>query len=315
MMAVHHFTDRLIERLPMVRGRLIENADLAKVTWFRVGGPAEVLFRPADKDDLTTFLQELPREVAVTMLGVGSNILIRDGGIPGVSIRLGDGFSEINTQDHLIKAGAGASNLKIANAARDHGLTGFEFLSGIPGALGGSIRMNAGAFGGEIGAVVETVGGLTRSGGEVQFTRQDMTFSYRHTNVDANVIFTDVTLRGQPDDRDAIMGRMAEIQVERELSQPIKQATSGSTFVNPEGGTAWELIDQAGCRGLKRGKAQVSEKHCNFLINQGGASAADLEALGEDVRRRVRNQTGIILEWEIKRIGVYAGAGPQEFES
>ena len=175
--------------------------------------------------------------------------------------------------------------------------------------------MNAGAFGREIGDVVETVGGLTRSGGEVQFTRQDMAFSYRHTDVGANVIFTDVTLRGQAGDRDAIMRQMLEIQAERERSQPVKQATGGSTFVNPEGGTAWELIDQAGCRGLRRGNAQVSEKHCNFLINQGGASAADLEGLGEDVRRRVQDQTGIMLEWEIKRIGVYASAGPQEVAS
>ncbi len=314
-MAVQHFPDRLIERLPMVRGRLIENADLAKVTWFRVGGPAEVLFRPADKDDLKIFLQELPREVTVTMLGIGSNTLIRDGGIPGVSIRLGDGFSEIETEDHLLQVGAGAPNLKIANAARDNDLAGFEFLSGIPGGLGGSIRMNAGAFGGETGEVVVTVDGLTRTGEEVQFTRQDMGFSYRHSDAGADVIFTDATLRGQAGDRDTIMRRMAEICAERERSQPVKQATGGSTFVNPEGGTAWELIDQAGCRGLRCGNAQVSEKHCNFLINQGGASAADLEGLGEDVRRRVQDQTGIILEWEIKRIGVYANAGPREVAS
>ena len=314
-MAVQHFPDRLIERLPQVRGQLIKNADLAKVTWFRVGGPAEVLFRPADKDDLKTFLYELPREVAVTLLGVGSNTLIRDGGIPGVSIRLGNGFSEIKTEDHLIQAGAGAPNLKIANAARDHGLAGFEFLSGIPGALGGSIRMNAGAFGREIGEMVEMVCGLSRSGDEVQFTREDMAFSYRHTGVGVDVIFTDATLRGQPGDRRSIMRRMTEIQAERERSQPVKQATGGSTFVNPKGAKAWELIDKAGCRGLRRGNALVSEKHCNFLINQGGASAADLEGLGEDVRRRVEDQTGIILEWEIKRIGVYAAAGPQEFVS
>jgi UDP-N-acetylmuramate dehydrogenase len=251
----------------------------------------------------------------VTILGVGSNTLIRDGGIPGVSIRLGDGFSEIKAEDYLIQAGAGASNLKIANAARDHSLAGFEFLSGIPGGLGGSIRMNAGAFGRETGEMVEKVCGLTRSGDEVQFTRQDMAFSYRQTDVDADVIFTDATLRGQPGDRDTIMRRMEGVQAERERSQPVKQATGGSTFVNPEGGTAWELIDQAGCRGLRRGNAQVSEKHCNFLINQGGASAADLEWLGEDVRCRVQDQTGIKLEWEIKRIGVYAGAGPREVAS
>ncbi len=314
-MAVQHFPDRLIERLPQVRGQLIENADLAKVTWFRVGGPAEVLFRPADKEDLKTFLYKLPRDVAVTLLGVGSNTLIRDGGIPGVSIRLGPGFSEIKTEDNLIQAGAGAPNLKIANAARDHGLVGFEFLSGIPGGLGGSIRMNAGAFGREIGEMVEMVCGLTRSGDEVQFTREDMAFSYRHTGVGGDVIFTDATLHGEPGDRHTIMRRMTEIHETRELSQPVKQATGGSTFVNPKGATAWELIDEAGCRGLRRGNARVSEKHCNFLINQGGASAADLEGLGEDVRRRVQDQTGIILEWEIKRIGVYAAAGPQEFES
>ncbi len=314
-MALQHFPDRLIERLPKVRGKLIKNADLAKLTWFRVGGPAEVLFRPADKDDLKTFLYKLPREVDVTLLGVGSNTLIRDGGIPGVSIRLGNGFSEIKIEDCLVLAGAGAPNLKIANAARDHNLAGFEFLSGIPGALGGSIRMNAGAFDQEIGEMVGIVCGLTRSGDEVQFTSEEMAFSYRHTDVGGDVIFTDATLHGQPGDRLTITRRMREIREERERTQPVKQATGGSTFVNPEGITAWELIDKAGCRGLRRGNARVSEKHCNFLINQGGASAADLEALGEDVRRRVQDQTGITLEWEINRIGVYAAAEPQDFAS
>ena len=312
MAVVKYFSDRLIDHLPMVRGQLIENANLAKSTWFRVGGPAEVLFRPADKADLQTFLEELPLEVSVTILGVGSNTLIRDGGIPGVSIRLGEGFSAIQIDHHRIEAGSGSPNLKIANAARKGSLTGLEFLCGIPGALGGSIRMNAGAFGGEIGNVVESVNGLSRSGDEVCFSRQDLGFGYRQTIIDAGIIFTDAILRTEPGDRDAIMQRMEEIRAEREMSQPIKKATGGSTFVNPEGYSAWELIEQAGCRGLRRGNAQISEKHCNFLINLGGASAADLEGLGEDVRRRVHEQTGIHLKWEIKRIGIYTTGGTKE---
>jgi len=311
-MAAKHLLDRLIERLPDVRGRLQENVDLGKLTWFRVGGPAEVLFRPADTDDLQAFLAETPNDVSITVLGVGSNTLIRDGGIPGVSVRLGDGFSEISVDGNAIRTGAGTPNLKLANAARDHSLTGFEFLSGIPGALGGSIRMNAGAFGGETSESVRSVTALTRSGEKITLDHGDLGFSYRHTNSDPNLIFVSAELSGEPGSRDDISARMADIQTERETSQPQKQATGGSTFVNPDGMKAWELIDQAGCRGLKRGDAQVSEKHCNFLINLGDATAADIEGLGEEVRRRVHDHSGVLLEWEIKRIGQHAVSGPRE---
>ena len=308
MVERNRFSGGLMERLPIVRGRLIENAALAKLTWFRVGGPAEVLFRPADVEDLQSFLQQLPHEVSLSVLGVGSNTLIRDGGIRGVSIRLGDGFSEIKVVKNRIQAGAGVSNLKLANIARDNSLTGLEFLSGIPGALGGSIRMNAGAFGRETGEVVQVVSALTRYGDDLQFSRDKIGFSYRQTSVNSNVIFTDAILRGVPSDRGTIVRRMEDIHTQRKLSQPLKQATGGSTFINPEGHKAWKLIDQAGCRGLRRGKAQVSEKHSNFLINLGGASAADLEGLGEEVRRRVHEKSGIMLKWEIKRIGDHSSA-------
>jgi len=315
MMAVKHSPDRLIDRLPSVRGRLQENADLGKLTWFRVGGPAEVFFRPADREDLKAFLMELPEDIPLTVLGVGSNTLIRDGGIPGVSLRLGDGFSDIEIDGQSIRAGAGTPNLKLANAARDYELTGLEFFSGIPGALGGSIRMNAGAFGGETGEVVQSVSALTRQGEEIELNHNDLGFSYRHTGVDPDLIFTHAMLKGEPGIKTKIIARMKKIQAERESSQPQKQATGGSTFVNPEENKAWELIDQAGCRGLRRGDAQVSEKHCNFLINLGSATAADLEGLGEEVRRRVHEHSGVMLEWEIKRIGEHVALGPKEIAS
>ncbi len=311
MMAADKTTLRLIDRLPKVRGRLIEDASLAKLTWFRVGGPAEVLFRPADEDDLVAFLAETPADIPITMIGVGSNLLVRDGGVPGVTIRLGEPFAQLGLEGLDIIAGAGVSNLKLANAARDASLTGFEILSGIPGSLGGSLRMNAGAYGAEIADVTVSVAAVDRTGARRTISGIDMGFSYRHSAVAEDLIFISARLRGRPGDRAGIGERMARIQAEREETQPIKTPTGGSTFVNPTdapgGAKAWELVDRAGCRGLSRGGAMVSEKHTNFLVNTGTATAADIEGLGEEVRRRVFAQFGIKLEWEIRRIGLPAG--------
>lgn len=300
----------LIDRLPTVRGRLTENAPLAGITWFRVGGPAEVMFRPADRDDLLAFLADKPADVAVTVLGVGSNLLIRDDGVPGVVIRLGRGFANIDADGTRIVAGAAALDVNVAQTAAETGIGGLEFLSGVPGTIGGAMRMNAGAYGRELvdvlieGEVVDTNGTVRR------LNRDDFGFSYRHCALPEETIFLAATLEGSTDTRDAILERMATIRQRREESQPIRTRTGGSTFANPRDGSgrkAWELIDQAGCRGLKIGGAQVSEKHTNFLINTGTATAADLEALGEEVRRRVRDKFGITLEWEIRRIGIAAG--------
>jgi UDP-N-acetylmuramate dehydrogenase len=301
-MAASCKSDRLIDALPDLRGRITENAPLSKLTWFRVGGGAEILFRPADLDDLATLMANLPAGIALTVIGVGSNILVRDGGIAGVVVRLGDGFNHISVDGETITAGAGASNLKIAGAARDAGLTGFEFLSGIPGSLGGSLAMNAGAFGAEMADITGAVDAMGADG-PCRLGLEDMGFSYRHSGADETLIFVAAQLKGTPGDKDAIARRMRDIQEERGISQPLKTPTGGSTFVNPVGHKAWQLIERAGCRGLKRGGAMVSEKHCNFLINTGSATAADLEGLGEDVRRRVIAETGISLQWEIRILG------------
>jgi UDP-N-acetylmuramate dehydrogenase len=315
MMAASRHAQRLIDRLPAVRGRLIEDAALSKLTWFRVGGPAEVLFRPADVDDLQSFLAEKPADVPVTVVGVGSNLMVRDGGIPGVTIRLGDGFSDVVVTGATIIAGGGASNLKVANATKNAGLTGFEFLCGIPGSVGGSLRMNAGAYGAEIAGIMTSLTALSGSGDQVEIGAADMGYSYRHSALPDDHIVINGVFKGRAGDADEIAAAMAKIQAERETTQPVKSATGGSTFVNPEGQKAWELIDQAGGRGLTRGGAMVSEKHTNFLINTGEATAADLEGLGEEVRRRVFEETGVTLEWEIQRIGVHAGDGPEEVAS
>jgi UDP-N-acetylmuramate dehydrogenase len=294
----------LIERLPAVRGRLTAKAPIGPLTWFRVGGPAEVLFRPTDPEDLAGFLAAAPPEIPVMVIGVGSNLLVRDGGIRGVVIRLGRGFAEITPKkDGEVAAGAGALDLNIALTAAEAGVAGLEFLSGIPGTVGGGFRTNAGAYGCEFKDVLITAEAVDRSGGTHRATPAELGLSYRHSEVPADWIFTAAVLRGTPGDRAAIAERLADIQAAREASQPIRARTGGSTFANPPGHRAWELIDQAGCRGLSRGGAMVSEKHANFLINAGGASAADLEALGEEVRRRVYDHCGIMLEWEIRRIG------------
>nr|WP_223677960.1 UDP-N-acetylmuramate dehydrogenase [Azospirillum agricola] len=302
----------LIDRMPACRGRLSADAPLAPVTWFRVGGPAEVMFRPADADDLAEFLAQLPAEVPVTVIGVASNLLVRDGGIPGVTIRLGRGFTGIAAEGDTVTVGAAALDLNVATVARDAGIAGLEFLSGIPGTIGGALRMNGGAYGRETADVLVSAQAVGRDGRRLAFDHAGMGFTYRHAAAPADCIFTGATLRGEPGNPLEIARRMAEISSKRADSQPIRSRTGGSTFKNPTinnpgGHKAWELIDEAGCRGLSIGDAQVSEKHCNFLINQGTASAADLEALGEEVRRRVFETSGVTLEWEIKRVGIPAG--------
>jgi UDP-N-acetylmuramate dehydrogenase len=293
----------LIERLADVRGELEAEAPVARFTWFKVGGPAEVLFQPADADDLAGFMAEKPADVPVTVIGVASNVIIRDGGIPGVVVRLGSNFSEVQVNGDEITAGAGAPDITVARAARDAGLTGLEFLSGIPGAIGGALRMNAGAYGREIKDVVIDADAIDPEGGRHRLGVDALNLEYRQCGVPEDWIFTSARLQGAPGDIDEITRRMDEIQAEREATQPVKTPTGGSTFANPEGHKAWELIDKAGCRGLTRGGAQVSEKHCNFLINTGDATAADLEGLGEEVRRRVMEDSGVMLEWEIRRLG------------
>ncbi len=294
----------LIDRLPPVRGRLTAEASLASVTWFRVGGPAEVLFKPADLDDLTAFLAGLPPDVPLTVIGVGSNLLVRDGGVPGVVLRLGRDFAGIDFDEDRLSVGAAALDLTVATAAWEAGIGGLEFLSGVPGTIGGALRMNAGAYGGEIQEVTLASRAIDRTGGIHQLSPADFGFSYRQVAVAEEWIFIDALLQGSVGRPEEIARRMAEIRSQREDSQPLRTRTGGSTFANPPGHKAWQLIDQAGCRGLRKGDAQVSEKHCNFLINTGSASAADLEDLGEDVRRRVLETSGVSLAWEIRRIGV-----------
>jgi UDP-N-acetylmuramate dehydrogenase len=301
--AMAHAETRLIERLPKVRGRLTEGSLLSAVTWFRVGGPAEVMFRPADREDLAQFLKEKPADVPVTVIGVGSNLLVRDGGIAGVVIRLGRGFTDIQAGGATIEAGAGALDLNVALSARDAGIGGLEFLSGIPGTVGGALRMNAGAYGSDVSEVFDHADALDADGALHRLGKAEMGFTYRHSGVPEDWIFVGGGFTGRPDDPKAIHARIQDIQSKREESQPVRARTGGSTFVNPTGHRAWQLIDDAGCRGLRKGGAMVSEKHCNFLINTGDATAADIEALGEEVRRRVRDRSGIDLIWEIKRIG------------
>jgi UDP-N-acetylmuramate dehydrogenase len=291
---------------PKLRGRLSANAPIAEATWFRVGGPAQTLFSPADEEDLAYLLGALPPEIPIMTIGLGSNLIVRDGGIGGVVVRLGGrGFNavEIATGCRVI-AGAAAPDQFVAKAAAAAGVDGLAFLRGVPGSIGGALRMNAGAHGGEIKDVVIEASGVDRSGAKRAFSNAEMGFSYRHSAVADDVIFTRATLQGQPGAPDAIAAEMERITRAREETQPIRERTGGSTFKNPPGRKAWRLIDEAGCRGLMIGDAQVSPMHCNFLINRGCATAADIEALGEEVQRRVRETSGIQLEWEIKRVGL-----------
>ncbi|CAL8982016.1 UDP-N-acetylenolpyruvoylglucosamine reductase [Rhodoplanes serenus] len=293
--------------MPDLRGRLTANAPLAPLTWFRVGGPAQVLFVPEDEDDLAYALARLPVDIPVTMIGLGSNLIVRDGGVPGVVIRLGRGFSEIVVEEgHRIRAGSAVPDVKVARAAQDAGIAGLAFYRGIPGAIGGALRMNGGAYGGETKDVLIEARGVDRAGRLHVFSNTDMQFTYRHCGVADDVIFTSALFQGRAGDPAEIAAAMAAITDAREATQPIKSRTGGSTFKNPPGHKAWQLVDAAGCRGLVVGDAQVSELHCNFLINRGDATAADIETLGETVRRRVQETSGVMLDWEIKRIGIPA---------
>jgi UDP-N-acetylmuramate dehydrogenase len=309
MMAAALARPRLIDRLPRVRGRLTENAALAPVTWFRVGGAAEAMFRPADLEDLAAFLAAKPKDVPITVIGVASNLLVRDGGVEGVVVRLGRGFVEIAAAGDIVSVGAGALDLNVALVASQAGLSGLEFMSGIPGTIGGGLRMNAGAYGRELKDVLVAATALDGAGRQHTLAPAEMDLAYRHCGVPEDWIFTAARFRGEPGERAAIGARMAEIQAAREATQPIRSRTGGSTFANPPGHKAWELIDRAGCRGLRVGGAVVSEQHANFLLNTGEATAADIEALGEEVRRRVLAASGIDLVWEIRRIGRPAASG------
>ncbi len=295
--------------LPPLRGRIQRDAPLAPFTWFRVGGGAEALVRPADADDLADFLRALPLETPVHAIGACSNLIIRDGGLPGVTIRLARGFTTITPETDGIIAGAAALDMTVAERAAAAGLGDLEFLSGIPGTIGGAVVMNGGAYGGDIAGCLDWAEVVTRSGDFLRLSAADLAFAYRHARLPHGAVVVRARLRARPGATAVIAARMAEIRTTREATQPIRARTGGSTFRNPPNMKAWELIDSAGCRGLTRGGAVVSEKHCNFLINAGGASAADLEGLGEEVRRRVFAATGVKLEWEIRRIGVW-GTGP-----
>ncbi len=308
-MSFPDITPALRAAAPELRGRLLSNAEMAPLTWFRVGGPAQALFTPADEADLAHLLSGLPQEIPLTVVGLGSNLIVRDGGIPGLVIRLGGkAFGEIALEPgDRLRAGAAVPDVKLARAAADAALDGLAFYRGIPGCIGGALRMNAGAHGGETTDVLVEARGVTRAGALVTLSHAEMGFSYRSSGADTqDIVFTSALFQGRPGDRDAIQAEMDRVTAAREAAQPIRERTGGSTFKNPPGGKAWQLIDAAGCRGLRLGGAQVSEMHCNFLINTGGASAADVEGLGEEVRRRVKDQSGFELHWEIKRIGVAA---------
>ena len=292
-------------RMPALRGRLMANQSLAELTWFRVGGPAQVLFMPEDEADLAGFLAHLPAATPVVVIGLGSNLIVRDGGVPGVVIRLGRGFGEVKVEDgSRIRAGTAAPDVKVSRVAQEVAIAGLAFFRGIPGAVGGALRMNGGAYGRETKDALIEARGVDRQGRLRVFSNGDMHYGYRHCGAPDDIVFTQALFQGAPGDPAEIAAEMEKITESREATQPIKSRTGGSTFKNPPGHKAWQLIDAAGCRGLKVGDAQVSEMHCNFLINLGSATAADIETLGETVRRRVKENSGVELEWEIKRIGV-----------
>jgi len=303
-MAFPDITADLRARMPELRGRLLANQPLAEFTWFRVGGPAQVYYMPEDDDDLAYFLRNLPTEIPVHVVGAGSNLIVRDGGVSGVVVRLGRGFNAIAVEpEHRLRAGTAMLDVMMARAARDAGIAGLAFMSGIPGTVGGALRMNGGAYGGETKDVLIEARGVDRRGNIRTYSNAEMGFSYRHCSVAEDVIFTEALFQGRAGNVDEINAEMAEIKKKREASQP-RNRTGGSTFKNPPGQSAWKLVDEAGCRGMQIGQAQVSPLHSNFLINLDRASAADIETLGETVRARVKEHSGVELEWEIKRIGV-----------
>ncbi len=295
--------EAIAKRLPPVRGRLSYGVPLASVTWFGVGGPADVVFKPADLADLAAFLAAKPDDLPLTVLGVGSNLLVRDGGVRGVVVRLGRAFAEVTAEGDTVRAGGAALDASVAKVAQQAGLTGLEFLSGIPGTVGGALVMNAGAYGREIKDALVKAVVVDPSGFRHFLTAQDLGLSYRHSLVPSDWLVVEAVFQARPGEAAAIKAAMDAIKTAREDSQPLRTRTGGSTFANPPGHKAWELVDRAGCRGLKVGGAMVSEKHCNFLVNVGGATARDIETLGEEVRRRVRAASGVELNWEIRRIG------------
>jgi UDP-N-acetylmuramate dehydrogenase len=295
--------------MPGLRGRLMSNQSLKEFTWFRVGGPAQVLFVPEDEEDLALLLENLPGEIPVTIAGLGSNLIVRDGGVPGVVVRLGRGFGELKVEaGERIRAGAAVPDVKVSRCAQEAAIAGLAFFRGIPGAVGGALRMNGGAYGRETRDVLIEARAIDRRGTMRVFTNDEMGYAYRHCGLPEDVIFTQALFAGSPGDRAVIAEEMNQITDKRESTQPIKSRTGGSTFKNPPGHKAWQLIDAAGCRGLTLGDAQVSPMHCNFLINLGSASAAEIEDLGELVCRQVKENSGIELEWEIKRIGTRAAS-------
>jgi UDP-N-acetylmuramate dehydrogenase len=299
--------------LPRLAGTAERQGSLADFIWFRTGGPADWLVKPKDVDDLAAFLRDLDPQVPVLPVGVGSNLIVRDGGVPGVVVRLPKSFAKVEVgQNSYIKAGAGAMGITVASAARDAGIEGLEFLRGIPGTVGGAVRMNAGAYGREVSDILVTATVVLRDGTIETIDALDMGYSYRHSELPEGAIVVEALFQGEPGDKDWIRAEMDRIAAEREASQPLRSRTGGSTFKNPPGTKAWKLIDAAGCRGLRIGDAQVSEKHCNFLLNLGKARAAEIEALGEEVRRRVREHSGIELEWEIQRVGMFADDADEE---
>lgn len=304
-MAFDDLTSDLTHKLPDLKGRLTANAPLSDITWFRVGGPAQLLFSPSDEADLAYFLKHMPVDLPVTVIGLGSNLLVRDGGIPGIVIRLGRGFGSIEIEEgHRLRAGCAVPDVKVSRAAADAGISGLAFYRGIPGGVGGALRMNGGAHGRETCEVLVEALAVDRAGNIHTLSVDDMNYSYRHCGAPADYIFTEALFQGEAGDRTEILAQMEGVANYREQAQPIKDRTGGSTFKNPPGESAWKLIDAAGCRGFQIGGAKVSEKHCNFLINEGGATGTDIEELGETVRSRVKEMSGIELEWEIRRLGV-----------
>lgn len=298
----------LLTRLPQVRGRLEPDAPLADLTWFRAGGAAEVLFTPADEADLAAFLKGTPKDIPVYVIGVGSNLLVRDGGVPGVVIRLGKGFAEVSEEaGHRVRAGTAALDVRVARFALEKSIDALTFLRGIPGTIGGALRMNAGAYGGETKDILIEARAVDRSGNIHVLSNADMKYSYRHCGAPEDLVFTEALFQGRAGDPAEISAAMDKITESREATQPIKSRTGGSTFKNPPGNKSWQLIDKAGMRGFAVGPAKVSELHCNFLINEGGATASQIEELGETVRARVKESSGVELDWEIKRIGLPAG--------
>ena len=292
--------------LPPLRGAVEAGASLADFIWFRTGGAAQWLVRPADIDDLAAFLAALDPEVPVLPVGVGSNLIVRDGGVPGVVVRLPKAFARVTVEGNRVRAGAAAMGITVASAARDAGLAGLEFLRGIPGTVGGAVRMNAGAYGREVADCLVEATIVHRDGRREALPEAALGFTYRHSALEAGAVVVEALFEGIPGDRGEIAAEMDRIAAEREASQPLRSRTGGSTFKNPPGAKAWQLVDAAGCRGLRLGGAQVSEKHTNFLLNTGNATSADIEALGEEVRRRVLEQSGVMLEWEIERVGTPA---------